>query len=207
MCCWWDLFLVLVDRDFNMHDVRVDQLVCLQCFLWDGNEVQRALRQAVPRGRLAVPAQHRGDREVCGQRRVLWVCVRVSFHFILCVFMTSHQDNSTSNTGLMIKIRFFFCFHVKTGVAIASWLQQQKEPLWTCLLSIPQFSNSTCSTLKQSQAELISQHAPGNEPEQLQVGCSSSWNGRVSSDCKKKSVSSHLQSDVHTNAQWDDAVL
>lgn len=54
-----------------MHDVRVDQLVGLQRLLRDGDEVQGAIRQAVSRGRLAVPAQHRGDGEVRRQRRVL----------------------------------------------------------------------------------------------------------------------------------------
>lgn len=54
-----------------MHDVRVDQLVGLQRVLWDGDEVQGALREAVSRGRLTLPAQHRGDREVRRQRGVL----------------------------------------------------------------------------------------------------------------------------------------
>lgn len=62
---------LLADRGVDVHDVRVDQLVRLQRVLRDGDEVQGAIRQAVSRGRLAVPAQHRGDGEVRRQRRVL----------------------------------------------------------------------------------------------------------------------------------------
>lgn len=62
---------LLADRAVDVHDVRVDQLVRLQHVLRDGDEVQGAIRQTVPRGRLAVPAQHRGDGEVRRQRRVL----------------------------------------------------------------------------------------------------------------------------------------
>lgn len=32
-------FLFLVYRAVHMYDVRVDQLVSLQCVLWDGDEV------------------------------------------------------------------------------------------------------------------------------------------------------------------------
>lgn len=61
-------FLFLLDRALDVHDVRVDQLVGLQRVLRDGDEVSRAICQTVSRGRLALPAQHRGDGEVCCQR-------------------------------------------------------------------------------------------------------------------------------------------
>lgn len=54
-----------------MHDVRVDQLVSVQRLVWNGHEVQREIRQAVPRGRIQLQAANRGDREVCGQRGLL----------------------------------------------------------------------------------------------------------------------------------------
>lgn len=60
-----------VHRTLDVHDVGVDQLVGLQRVLRHGHEVEGAIRQAVSRGRLAVPAPHRGDGEVCRQRRVL----------------------------------------------------------------------------------------------------------------------------------------
>lgn len=80
-------FFVLVYRAVHMYDVRVDQLVSLQCVLWDGDEVQRAICQTVPRGWLAVPAQHRGNREVCGQRWMLWVSLYITLCWSVCSFV------------------------------------------------------------------------------------------------------------------------
>lgn len=43
---------------FHLHDVRVDHLVPVQRVVWHGHAIARALRQAVPRGRLHLHATY-----------------------------------------------------------------------------------------------------------------------------------------------------
>lgn len=47
-------FFVLMHRAIHMHDVRLDQLVSLQCVLWDGDEIQGTIHQTVSRGQFFV---------------------------------------------------------------------------------------------------------------------------------------------------------
>lgn len=54
-------FFVLVHRAIHMHDVRMDQLVSLQCVLWDGDEIQGAIHQTVSRRQFFVSTPNRRD--------------------------------------------------------------------------------------------------------------------------------------------------
>lgn len=54
-------FFALVHRAIHMHDVRMDQLVSLQCVLWDGDENQGTIHQTVSRGQFLVSAPNRRD--------------------------------------------------------------------------------------------------------------------------------------------------
>lgn len=49
---------LVVPRSVYLYDVRVDQLVSVQCVLWDGDEVSGALHQTVPGGWIHLLSEH-----------------------------------------------------------------------------------------------------------------------------------------------------